>query len=318
MAAKNNSNEIKLTRIYDADVRTVWEAWADPDQAAHWYGPRGHTIITHSKDLKPGGIWHYTMFGPDGTEYPNKTKYLEVEKYSRLVYDHGGNDERAPLFRVTVLFADIKGKTKLDFTMSFPSPEIAEQTRKFIKKAGGDGTWDRFAEYLIKKTTGAEKFVINRSFDVPLETMFEMWTDPKHMAQWSPPTGFTMEFIKSDIRAGGSSFYFMTNGSDGKMYGRAKYIEITRPNRLVYTQQFCNEKEIVTRHPLSPTWPETMLTTVLFTQEEPGRTRVTLTWEPYGEVTAAEVETFVKARAGMTQGWTGSLDKLEDYASTKS
>jgi hypothetical protein len=25
------------------------------------------------------------------------------------------------------------------------------------------------------------------------------------------------------------------------------------------------------------------------------------------------METFIKARAGMTQGWTGSFDKLEDY-----
>lgn len=29
--------------------------------------------------------------------------------------------------------------------------------------------------------------------------------------------------------------------------------------------------------------------------------------------TTAERETFNKAKAGMTQGWTGSFDKLEDY-----
>ncbi len=32
----------------------------------------------------------------------NKAQYLEVEKYSRIVYDHGGNDDRPPMFRVTV------------------------------------------------------------------------------------------------------------------------------------------------------------------------------------------------------------------------
>ena len=45
------------------------------------------------------------MHGPDGIDYQNKTQYLEVEEYAKLVYDHGGNDDRPPLFRVTVLFS---------------------------------------------------------------------------------------------------------------------------------------------------------------------------------------------------------------------
>jgi uncharacterized protein YndB with AHSA1/START domain len=38
MRANSTSNEIKLTRIYDAPVKAVWDAWADPAQAAHWWG----------------------------------------------------------------------------------------------------------------------------------------------------------------------------------------------------------------------------------------------------------------------------------------
>jgi len=36
----------------------------------------------------------------------------------------------------------------MDMTMKLSSPEMAENTRQFIKKTGGDSTWDRFAEYL--------------------------------------------------------------------------------------------------------------------------------------------------------------------------
>src|SRR5581483_6538599 len=136
--------------------------------------------------LKTGGHWHYTMHGPDGTDWPNHTQYLEVEKHTKLVYDHGGNADRPPLFRVTVLFSESKGKTKMDMRMALPTPEAAEETRKFIKKAGGDATWDRLAEHLEKMSSGKEKFVINRSFDAPLEAMYAMWTDPKHLAQWMP------------------------------------------------------------------------------------------------------------------------------------
>jgi uncharacterized protein YndB with AHSA1/START domain len=313
MVVKNKTNEIRITRIYDAPVQAVWDAWTDPEQVAQWWGPRGFTITHRSKDLKPGGHWSYTMHGPDGTDYPNTTKYFEVEECKKLVYDHGGSADRPPLFRVTVLFSEVKGKTKMDMTMTLPTPEALEETRQIIKKAGGNSTWDRLAEYLEKESSGKEKFVINRSFDAPIDLMFKMWTDPKHFSQWLPPTGFEMQFLKDDIKTGGNSFYCMTGPGGMKMYGKAQYLKIQKPDLIVYTQQFCDENEKVVRHPMSATWPETMLTTVQLTEEEPAITRVTITWECVGDLPKEELETFIMGKAGMTQGWTGSLDKLEEH-----
>src|SRR5262245_34101344 len=313
MPVKSKSNELHITRIYDAEIEDVWDAWTDPEQAALWWGPRGFTLTTHSKDLRPGGHWAYTMHGPDGTDYLNKAIYHEVERGRKLVYDHGGNDDRPPLFRVTVLFSDLGGKTKMEMTMALPTAEAAEETRKFVKKAGGDATWDRLAEYLEKESTGDETFVINRSFDAPIDRVFQVWTDPEHFAKWLPPTGFTMQFLRADIRPGGSTFYMMENNSGLKMYGRAHYLAIEKPYCLTYTQEFCDENEKPARHPMAPTWPASMLTTVEFAAEGEGRTRVTVTWRTHGPVTPEELETFIKGRAGMTQGWTGSFDKLEQH-----
>ena len=308
-----NPNEIRIIRIYDAPVKAVWDAWTDPAQVSQWWGPRGFTITTHKKDLRVGGTWDYTMHGPDGTDYPNVTKYYEVEKYSRLVYDHGGSHDKPAMFRVTVIFTDLKDKTKMDMTMGLPTAEALEETRKIIKKANGNSTWDRLSEYLTKTSSGKEQFVINRTFDAPIEKMYEMWTDPKHFSQWLAPTGFTMKFLRAEIKPGGTSFYSMTNGSTMTMHGRASYLKMERPHLIVYTQQFCDEKENMARHPMAPTWPETMLTTVLLTEEGADKTRVTVTWEAYGKTTPEELETFIKQKAGMTQGWTGSFDKLEAY-----
>lgn len=313
MAAKKPSNEIHITRIYDAPVKTVWDAWVEPEQVAQWWGPRGFTITTHSKDVRTGGHWDYIMHGPDGTDYPNLAKYLEVEKYSRMVYDHGGSRTTPPLFRVTVLFTELKGnKTRMEMSMALPTPEAAEETKKFIKKAGGNSTWDRLSEFLEKEKSGKEKFVINRSFDAPIETMFEMWTNPEHFSQWLAPTGFNMKFLRADIKPGGKTLYCMT-GNDLEMYGRAEYLEVKKPNLIKYTQQFCDKNENISRHPLAPTWPATMLTTVTLTEEGPDQTRVTVEWEIHGQFTPEEMDTFIKMRGGMTQGWTGSFDKLEDY-----
>jgi uncharacterized protein YndB with AHSA1/START domain len=317
MAAKNKSNEIHLTRVYDAPVKMVWDAWTDPQQVGQWWGPRGFTLTTHSKDLRPGGTWRYTMHGPDGTDYPNLTTYHEVEPLARLVYDHGATDDRPPLFRVTVTFAEEKGRTRMEMTMALATPEAAEQTRKFIKQAGGEATWDRLAEHLGQRSAGKERFVINRSFDVGLEKMYEVWTDPRHFARWLPPTGFSMEILRGEIKPGAKIFYRMSNGAGVTMYGRVNYLKLERPRHLLYTQEFCDEHEGPARHPMAPTWPALMRTDVQLTAEGGDRTRVTITWEPAGDSTNEELQTFVQGRAGMTQGWTGSFDKLEAYLAEK-
>ncbi len=312
MAKGNSSNEIHITRVYDAPIALVWEAWTDPAQAAQWWGPRGFTLTTHSKDLRTGGTWRYTMHGPDGTDHPNVARYLEVQKHTRLVYDHGGTDDSPPLFRVTVLFKEVGGRTQLDLTMRLATAEKAEETRRFIKEAGGNATWDRLAEFLEKKSSGKEVFVINRTFEAPIDTVFEMWTNPAHLVQWSGPTGSTMKFIEVDIRAGGRSHYSMEHGGVS-MFGKVSYVKVERPSLLVYAQEFCDEHGNVARHPLAPTWPQTMLTRVSFSAEAPDRTRVTVHWEVAGTWTPEELETFIQGRTGMTQGWTGSFDKLDEY-----
>jgi uncharacterized protein YndB with AHSA1/START domain len=312
MAAKNKPNEIYITRIYDAPVKMVWDAFTDDKQASKWWGPRGFTITTKSKELKPGGKWIYTMHGPDGVDYPNITTYHVVEKYSRLEYDHGGNEERQALFRMTVEFSEVPhGKTKMEITMALPTAEEAKQTKKFIKDVGGNSTWDRLAEYLAKEDKGQEKFFINRTFGANIDKVFSMWTNPEHFAKWLEPKGMEMKILSGQIAPDESVFYKMWS-AEITMHGKINYLVVNKPSQLIYTQQFSDEKGNVSRHPLMPTWPELMKTTVLFAEESPNETRVTVEWEVAGHATSAEMAAFIKERSGMTQGWTGSFDKLED------
>lgn len=309
---KYKANEIYLERIYSAPVKMVWDAWTDPEQVKHWWGPRGFTITTHSKEVKTGGHWDYIMHGPDGKDWPNFTTFLEVTPLKRMVYDHGGNKEQKPMFRVTVNFTELaRNKTKMEMWMALPSEEAANATKGFIKQAGGNSTWDRLAEFLEETQTKKDIFVINRTFKTDINTMFDMWTNPEHLKQWLSPTGTNMKFFNVDIKTGGSSFYQMGN-DQLTMYGKTSYKEITRPNKIIYTQNFADKDGNLGKHPMAPTWPTYMLTTIEFTEESPSETRVTITWEVFGDATADERAMFHNAKAGMTGGWTGSLDKLED------
>ncbi len=311
MTETSNANEIRILRVYDAPVALVWDAWTDLAQVGQWWGPRGFTITTHSKELRAGGSWDYTMHGPDGTDWPNFTRYHEVVPQARLVYDHGASSaDAAPMFRVTAAFRDVGGKTELDMRMTLPTAEAAQQTRGFIKAAGGNSTWDRLAEYLEKEVADREVFVIARTFEAPIATVFDMWTTPAHLAAWLPPAGFTMTFQHADIRAGGDATFAMSNG-DFTMYARHQYRLVARPDRLEYTQTFLDAEGNVSRQPGSPTWPETTLATVLFVAESDALTRVSVRFAIEGAATPEEVATFVVERAGMTRGWNGSFDALD-------
>lgn len=307
----DRAREIRLTRIYNAPISLVWQAWTKPEHLAKWWGPRGFTITTHARELRVGGFWDYTMHGPDGTDWPNFTRYHEVVPESRLVYDHGARAADAkPLFRVTATFRDLGGRTELDIVMLLESPEVARETRVFIKMAGGNSTWDRLAEYVEQQHTQREVFVIARSFDVPVERLYDLWTTPEHVAQWLPPVGFTMAFTQADMRLGGHAAFVMQNGSH-QMHGRFTYHEMQRPDRLVYTQCFTDAAGEIARHPGAPVWPAYLRNTVTFTPEGDLQSRVTVCTEVEGEASAEELAAFIAERGGMTKGWTGSFDKLE-------
>jgi uncharacterized protein YndB with AHSA1/START domain len=121
-----------------------------------------------------------------------------------------------------------------------------------------------------------------------------------------------MKFIRGDIRQGSGAFFSMTNGQGNTIYGKTEYRKIVTPSELIYTQQFCDADGNTVRNPMNPNWPETIRTTVKVSVEDENFTRITVTTEPCGTVTPDQMKAFVDARTGMTVGWTGSFDKLEE------
>ena len=64
--------------------------------------------------------------------------------------------------------------------------------------------------------------------------MFSAFTDPKHLAQWWGPDGFTLTTNSHDFRPGGV-WRFVMHGPDGRDYqNRVTYDEIVPPERIVY------------------------------------------------------------------------------------
>ena len=93
--------EIVNTRIINAPRAVVFNAWIEPALLAQWWGPKGFKNTFHEFDPRPGGRWRFVMHGPDGTDYPNESEFLEITKPSTIVFDHLRPMHK---FRVTATF----------------------------------------------------------------------------------------------------------------------------------------------------------------------------------------------------------------------
>lgn len=83
-------------------------------------------------------------------------------------------------------------------------------------------------------STADREIVQTRLLDAPRELVWEVWTDPKHIDRWWGPRGFTNVTRSMEVVVGGVWEYVM-HGPDGNAWDNwIKYIEVKKPERLVY------------------------------------------------------------------------------------
>ncbi len=282
--------ELSASRVFDAPRTLVWRAFTDPDHLKHWWGPNGFTNTFDVFDLKVGGIWRFTMHGPDGRDYPNESRFVEIDWLSQIVLDHICE----PHFRMTIGFEDVGTKTKLSWHMRFDKAEAFESIKP-VAVPGLEQNLDRLGAHLPKIDPMRRELTIIRSFAAPRDLVWRAWTDPQHLAKWWGPDGFTNPHCTVDLRVGGVMDIVM-RAPDGKEFPmRGIFQEIVAPEKLVFTNGPVNAKG---EYLLDG------LTTVTFT-EKAGMTEMTLHARVIGLVPEAAFMI-----TGMGAGWSQSLDRL--------
>lgn len=303
--------EIVIERYVAAPRDLVFKVWTDPAHVGNWWGPRGFRTTTTHLDLRPGGEWKFLMHGPDGTDYPNHIMYDEVVAPERLRYRTFGDGETKEVrFLSIITFTEEGAGTRVRMRSIFPSAAVRNLVvEKYGAIEGGRQHLDRLAEHVTHLSP--DTFVISRVFAAPRDLVFRCWVEPERMAAWTGPKGFKSVVKQADIRPGGVLHTCMETPDGKKMWGKWQVREVMPPLRLTYVNQFSDEAGGLTRHPMAPTWPLELLTTVTF-EEVPEGTRLTLMWTPINE-TPEERATFAAAHDSMRGGWGGSLDKLAEY-----
>jgi uncharacterized protein YndB with AHSA1/START domain len=86
------------------------------------------------------------MIAPDGAEFHNLSRFLEVEAPARVVFQH---DEPVHSFQMTMTFAADGTGTQLTWRMRFASADEFARVRDFIVVAN-EQNFDRLAALLAK------------------------------------------------------------------------------------------------------------------------------------------------------------------------
>jgi uncharacterized protein YndB with AHSA1/START domain len=229
-----SDREILTTRMLHAPRELVFKAWTDPAHLARWWGPNGFRNTIGKLDVRPGGEWLLVMHGPDGTDYRNKSVFLEVEEPERLAYDHLSE----PRFVSTVTFEDVGGRTKVALKMVFETAaELRQCLKAFAADEGAKQTLARLETHThgmswIGKKGGETELFMTRLFDAPREMVWEAWSKPEHFPKWFAPKGLTMPDFHMDFRNGGAVSMTMQLPDGTVFEGSAVFDGIVRPERI--------------------------------------------------------------------------------------
>jgi len=158
---------------------------------------------------------------------------------------------------------------------------------------------------MIENNSPRDAVVIERTFDAPVDLIWQMWTDPEHFKAWYGPDGASIPTAEMDVRVGGRRLVSMEVQSPGgpmQMWFTGEYREVVPNEHLVYTESMSDENGNVAPG-LAEGHPETTEVRVELL-EVGGRTRMVMT------------HSGVPADSPGAAGWAMAFKKLAAHVET--
>jgi uncharacterized glyoxalase superfamily protein PhnB/uncharacterized protein YndB with AHSA1/START domain len=162
----NKKAELIIKREFDAPREIVFDAFADADALAEWWGPPGVPITVLKFDFRTNGIFHYKTDMQGQTAY-GRFVYGQIKKPDVLEFvssfsDENGGLTRAPFsdkFPLEIFnhldFTEQDGKTTITLS-GYPINATEEELQFFSQMSAGmqqgfAGTFNQLENYLKAK-----------------------------------------------------------------------------------------------------------------------------------------------------------------------
>jgi uncharacterized protein YndB with AHSA1/START domain len=149
-ANTSEQKELIITRILNAPIERVFEAWTDPKQIQKWWGPKDFKNPVCEWHAEKGGKIYIEMEGPDGVRYPMDGVFTEISDAKKIVFTARALDKGVPVLEdiTTVLFEAQGNKTKL--TVEAKVTKAVDSGENYLKgmNEGWNQSLDRLADLL--------------------------------------------------------------------------------------------------------------------------------------------------------------------------
>ncbi len=79
---------------------------------------------------------------------------------------------------------------------------------------------------------------IKRTFNAPIQLVWDAWTQAEHITRWWGPKGMETEVVAHDFRVGGQWKYIMQMPDGTEFIAEGEYAEIMAPTKLITSADF--------------------------------------------------------------------------------
>ena len=143
-----SDREIRMTRVFDAPRRLVFEAMTRPEHIRHWWGNlgEGYSVPICEVDLRVGGKWRFTNRTPSGESATFYGEYREIDPPGRVVFTEIFEPYPDAVSIVTSVLTEEDGKTRMVATVEYPSQAIRDLVRATGMERGAALSYDRLEE----------------------------------------------------------------------------------------------------------------------------------------------------------------------------
>lgn len=129
METLENRSDSRSTFIAASPAQVV-AAMSDPARIARWWGPDGFTNTIHQFDFQPGGTWRFTMHGPDGTDYPNESRFTRITPDEIFEIEHFSGHH----FILSIELRASGEGTQVNWCQTFDTVAHHEQLTEFVAR----------------------------------------------------------------------------------------------------------------------------------------------------------------------------------------
>jgi uncharacterized protein YndB with AHSA1/START domain len=243
--------KITIEANVQAPVEAVWKAWTTPSDIVQWNAASDDWHTTKAAvDLRVGGAFSSRMEAKDGSMgFDFAGTYTKVVENELLECSFGDRSLR-------VEFIPSSSGVTVRETFDAEDTHSIEQQRQ-----GWQAILSKFARHVEGKRNERE-FVVTRTLNAPPRIVFEAWSKAELFQRWWVPKSFGLTLLSCelDVRVGGVyRLVFPAPAGQEPMAFHGRYLEVTPPSRLVWTNEEAGGNGQVTTVTLEESAGKTLL-----------------------------------------------------------